>query len=60
MKLMTITTLVLTALLVGCASKVTTYDSTGRMIGSCSAQSGFMIGAGAHCEGKANQEGRDR
>jgi len=50
-----------TALLIsGCASTVTTYDSHGRMIGSCKAERGFIIGGGAGCSGNANQEGRDR
>ncbi len=49
-----------TLLFSGCASTVTTYDSHGRMIGSCKAQTGFVIAGGAGCTGSANQEGRDR
>ena len=60
MKLIAVITLAVTAVLTGCASKVTTYDSNGRLIGSCKAERGFIIGAGAGCIGSANQEGRDR
>ena len=60
MKLIAVITLAVTAVLTGCASKVTTYDSNGRLIGSCKAERGFIIGAGAGCSGSANQEGRDR
>jgi uncharacterized protein YceK len=45
-------------LMTGCASTVKTYDATGKMIGSCEAQGGFIIGAGASCTGTANQEGK--
>ncbi|MCO8088548.1 hypothetical protein [Acinetobacter indicus] len=58
MKFFNLITLTAAILMTGCASKVTTYDSNGRMIGSCEAQTGFVIGGGAHCEGRANQEGR--
>lgn len=44
----------------GCASTVTTYDSRGQMIGSCTAERGFVIGGGATCHGHANQEGKNR
>lgn len=40
-----------------CASTVTTYDSRGKVIGTCKAQAGFVVGGGAHCTGSANQEG---
>ncbi len=43
-----------------CASTVTTYDANGKMIGSCHAERGFIIGGGANCIGSANQEGRLR
>ena len=46
--------------LTGCASTVTTYDTNGKMIGSCQAERGFMLGGGASCIGHANQEGRIR
>ena len=58
MKLSAIIALAL--VLTGCASTVTTFDSHGRMIGSCKAESGFIIGGRAACSGSANQEGRDR
>jgi uncharacterized protein YceK len=45
-------------LMTGCASTVKTYDATGKMIGSCEAQKGFIIGGHAYCEGHANQEGK--
>ena len=44
---------------VGCASKVTTYDAQGRVIGSCVSSKGFVLGASASCTGTANQEGRN-
>jgi uncharacterized protein YceK len=44
----------------GCASTVTTYDSEGKMIGSCKATGGFIIGGGAGCSGSANQEGKGK
>lgn len=44
----------------GCVSTVTTYDSNGKMIGSCHAERGFIVGGGASCIGSANQEGRLR
>lgn len=47
-------------LFTGCASTVTTYDSQGKMIGSCKAERGFVIGGGSSCIGHANQEGRTR
>ncbi|WP_298144746.1 hypothetical protein [uncultured Acinetobacter sp.] len=56
MMLLAFTALALT----GCASTVTTYDSQGKMIGSCQAERGFVIGGGANCSGYANQEGRIR
>lgn len=49
-----------TALLGGCASTVTTYDASGKMIGMCKAKQGFILGAGASCTGTANQEGKDK
>ena len=58
MKLSAIIALAL--VLTGCASTVTTFDSHGRMIGSCKVESGFIIGGGAGCSGPAIQEGRDR
>ncbi|MCO8085170.1 MULTISPECIES: hypothetical protein [Acinetobacter] len=60
MKLSALIALVATVILTGCASSVTTFDSHGRMIGSCKAQTGFIIAGGAGCSGSANQEGRDR
>lgn len=61
MKLSALIALVATVVLTGCASSVTTFDSHGRMIGSCKAQTGFIIAGGAAgCSGSANQEGRDR
>ena len=47
-------------LMTGCSSMVVTYDASGQVIGSCKAESGFIIGGGAGCSGSANQEGRDR
>ncbi|MBF4520784.1 MULTISPECIES: hypothetical protein [Acinetobacter] len=58
MKISSLIALTAAILMTGCASKVTTYDSSGRVIGSCQAERGFVIGGGAHCEGRANQEGR--
>ena len=60
MKLSALIALVATVVLTGCASTVTTFDSHGRMIGSCKAERGFIIGGGAGCSGSANQEGRGR
>lgn len=48
------------ALLSGCASTVTTFDASGKMIGMCKAKQGFILGAGASCTGMANQEGKDK
>ncbi len=45
-------------LLSGCVSTVKTYDANGKMIGSCEAHGGFLIGAAAGCSGTANQEGK--
>ena len=46
--------------LTGCASTVTTFDSNGQKIGSCESKNGFGFTAGgAHCTGRANQEGRN-
>nr|WP_218954717.1 MULTISPECIES: YgdI/YgdR family lipoprotein [unclassified Acinetobacter] len=44
MKLSALIALVATVVLTGCASTVTTFDSHGRMIGSCKAERGFIIG----------------
>ncbi len=44
----------------GCASSVVTYDSEGKMIGKCEAKKGFILGAGAGCNGSANQEGKGK
>ena len=60
MKLTALIALAATVLLTGCASSVTTFDSQGRMIGSCKAQTGFIIAGGAGCSGSANQEGANR
>ena len=60
MKLVAVLALAMTAVLTGCASTVTTYDSNGRLIGSCEAERGFILGGGAGCSGSANQEGRNR
>ncbi|ATO20054.1 hypothetical protein BS636_10495 [Acinetobacter sp. LoGeW2-3] len=60
MKLTALIALAATVLLTGCASSVTTFDSQGRMIGSCKAERGFIIGGGAGCSGSANQEGANR
>ena len=60
MKLTALIALAATVLLTGCASSVTTFDSQGRMIGSCKAERGFIIGGGAGCTGSANQEGANR
>lgn len=46
-------------LIMGCSSKVVTYDATGQVIGSCKATSGFILGARAICYGGANSEGVD-
>jgi hypothetical protein len=46
------------AFISGCASTVTTYDSEGKLIGSCKSKGGFVIGGGAGCTGTANQEGK--
>lgn len=40
----------------GCASTVTTFDATGKVSGSCTAQNGFILGGGATCSGRANGE----
>ncbi|MFV5525843.1 hypothetical protein VXQ23_14455 [Acinetobacter variabilis] len=60
MKLTALIALAATFVLTGCASTVTTYDSHGRVIGSCKAERGFVIGGGAGCSGSANQEGVNR
>ena len=60
MKISSLIALTAAILMTGCASKVTTYDSSGRTIGSCQAERGFVIGGGAGCTGSANQEGRTR
>ncbi|MCU4313307.1 hypothetical protein KTG68_15325, partial [Acinetobacter variabilis] len=43
MKLSALIAFATTIVLTGCASTVTTFDSHGRMIGSCKAESGFII-----------------
>ncbi len=60
MKFLTLIAVATTLLLTGCASTVTTYDSTGAMIGSCKAERGILLGGGSSCSGHANQEGRTR
>nr|WP_291352425.1 MULTISPECIES: hypothetical protein [unclassified Acinetobacter] len=60
MKISSLLALTVAVLLSGCASTVTTFDSNGRMIGSCKAELGFVIGGGAGCTGQANQEGRGK
>lgn len=60
MKTLTLMGCITAILMSGCASTVTTYDSQGKIIGSCKAERGFVIGGGSHCEGRANQEGRSR
>lgn len=46
-------------LITGCSAKVVTYDAMGKVIGSCKATSGFILGARAICYGGANSEGVD-
>ena len=60
MKISALFTVLTAIILTGCASTVTTYDSHGKMIGSCKAERGFVIGGGAGCTGSPNQEGRTR
>ena len=60
MKILTLLAVATTLFVTGCASTVTTYDSTGTMIGSCKAERGFVVGGGASCTGHANQEGRTK
>lgn len=57
MKLTAILTCTFALLMTACAAKVTTYDAQGRVIGACTAERGFIIGAHAGCTGTANQEG---
>lgn len=45
-----------TLLVSGCASTVTTYDASGKMIGKCEAKSGFILAGGAGCSGTSNGE----
>ena len=58
MKTLSFTAVLATILMTGCASKVTTYDAQGQLIGSCVSSSGFVLGAQASCIGHANQEGK--
>lgn len=60
MKFKALVTALTVMMVAGCASTVTTYDSQGKMIGSCKAERGLIIGGGAGCSGSANQEGRVR
>jgi len=60
MKISSLVALACAVLMTGCASTVTTFDSNGRMIGSCKAERGFVIGGGAGCTGHANQEGKGK
>lgn len=60
MKITACVAIMASMLMTGCASTVTTYDAQGKIIGSCKAERGFVIGGGSHCEGRANQEGRNR
>lgn len=60
MKISSLVALACAVLMTGCASTVTTFDSNGRMIGSCKAELGFVIGGGAGCTGHANQEGKGK
>lgn len=60
MKISSLVALAFAVLMTGCASTVTTFDSNGRMIGSCKAERGFVIGGGAGCTGQANQEGKGK
>lgn len=58
MKITYFLTSAMLVLLSGCVSTVKTYDANGKMIGSCEAHGGFLIGAAAGCSGTANQEGK--
>lgn len=60
MKISSLVALACAVLMTGCASTVTTFDSNGRMIGSCKAERGFVLGGGAGCTGHANQEGKGK
>ena len=44
------------ALLGGCSSKVITYDATGYVLGSCTAQAGLLFKGQADCYGYSNTE----
>ena len=57
MKLTALLIIATTLLSVGCASRVTTYNAHGQVIGSCVASKGLILAAGASCTGTANQEG---
>ena len=54
MKFLACITVATSFLMTACASVVTTYDSNGHKIGSCTAERGFIIGGGASCSGSAN------
>ena len=60
MKILTCIVIATSLLMTACTSVVTTYDSTGSKIGSCTAERGFVLGGVASCSGSANQEGRNR
>lgn len=56
MKFIKVLSFGLLVVLTGCSSKVITYDTVGRVTGSCVAQSSFLLSAPASCYGYANQE----
>lgn len=56
MNFIKILSLGLLVVLTGCSSKVVTYDTFGRVTGSCIAKASFVLTAPASCYGYSNQD----
>lgn len=46
--------------MVGCSSKVVSYDGAGNMLGSCTATRGLLTKAGADCQGQSLGHGYEK